>query len=217
MTPDYASPEQVLGQSLSTATDIYSLGVLLFELLTGSRPYTVRNLAPAAAARVVCEQENRKPSSAPGLSKQTKRELAGDLDTVVLKAMEKDPSRRYATAGDLAEDLRRILEGMPILARPATPLYRLTKFIKRHKTASLIAAAALAVVAGSLSFVSAQAHRSDAQIKHVQALADSAVSDMTEKLQHSSVSVELQASVFHNTLDYLNNLSKFPGTIRGSS
>jgi serine/threonine protein kinase len=211
MTPDYASPEQLLGQSVSTATDIYSLGVLLFELLTGSRPYTVRNLAPAATARVVCEQENRKPSSAPELSKQTKRELAGDLDTVVLKAMEKDPSRRYETAGDLAEDLRRILEGMPILARPATPLYRLTKFIKRHKTTSLIAAAASTVVAGALGFVSAQAHGSDARIKHVQALADSAVSDMTEKLQHSSASVELQASVFHNTLDYLNNLRQVFG------
>ncbi len=118
MTPDYASPEQVLGQPVSRASDIYSLGVLLFELLTGSRPYTLGKLAPAAAARVVCEQENRKPSSVPELSKQTKRELAGDLDTVVLKAMEKDPSRRYPTAGDLDEDLHRVLQGKPIPPRP---------------------------------------------------------------------------------------------------
>jgi serine/threonine protein kinase/Tfp pilus assembly protein PilF len=211
MTPDYASPEQMLGQAVGRASDIYSLGVLLFELLTGSRPYTLANLAPAAAARVVCEQENRKPSSVRELSKQTKRELAGDLDTVVLKAMEKDPSRRYPTAGDLDEDLHRVLQGKPILAKPAKPIYRLTKFLKRHMTASLIAAAASAVVVGSLVIVSAQRHASDARVKQVQALADSAVSDMTEKLQRSSASVELQAAVFHSTLDYLNRLRQASG------
>jgi eukaryotic-like serine/threonine-protein kinase len=211
MTPDYASPEQVLGQPVSTASDVSSLGVLLFELFTGSRPYTLGNLAPAAAAKVVCEQENRKPSSVPELSKQSKRELVGDLGTVVLKAMEKDPSRRYPIAGDLEEDLHRVLQGKPILAKPAKPIYRLTKFLKRHMTASLIAAAASAVVVGSLVVVSAQGHASDARVKRVQALADSAVSDMTEKLQRSSASVELQAAVFHSTLDYLNRLRQASG------
>src|SRR5258708_28040839 len=128
----------MLGQPVSRASDIYSLGVLLCELRTGSRRYTLGNLAPAAAARVVCERENRKPSSVPELSKQTKRELAGDLDTVVLKAMEKDPSRRYPTAGDLDEDLHRVLQGKPILAKPATRMYRRAKFLKRHSTPSRI-------------------------------------------------------------------------------
>jgi serine/threonine protein kinase len=101
----------LLGQTLTATTDIYSLGVLLFELLTGSRPYALRDLSPAAAERVVCEQENRKPSSVREISKRTRGELAGDLDRIVLKAMEKDPSRRYASADDLDRDLLRFLEG----------------------------------------------------------------------------------------------------------
>ncbi|HEX4165324.1 MAG TPA: protein kinase [Bryobacteraceae bacterium] len=211
MTPDYASPEQVLGQPLRTASDIYSLGVLLFELLSGSRPYTLGGLSPAAAERVICDQVNRKPSCVSGISKRTRQELAGDLDTIVLKAMDKDPSRRYATAGDLDHDLHRFLEGKPILAKPATPIYRLGKFVRRHKTGSLIAAAVSVVVAGALFFVSARAHAADTRVKQVQALADSAVSDMTEKLQGSSASVELQASLFHSTLDYLNRLRQESG------
>src|SRR6516164_2353295 len=98
MTPDYASPEQLLGQKLTTTTDIYSLGVLLFELLTGSRPYTLRDLSPGAAERVVCEQDNRKPSAIKELSRRTRRDLAGDLDRIVLMAMDKDPSKRYCSA-----------------------------------------------------------------------------------------------------------------------
>src|SRR5271165_7584106 len=117
MTPDYASPEQLLGQELTTATDIYSLGVLLFELLTGSRPYTLRDISPAAAERVVCEQECRKPSSVRELSSRTRKELAGDLDRIVLMAMDKDPSRRYPSAEDLDQDLLRFLQGRPVLAR----------------------------------------------------------------------------------------------------
>src|SRR6516164_4646213 len=142
MTPDYASPEQLLGRPLTTAADIYSLAVVLFELLTGARPYTLSDLAPGAAERIVCEQANRKPSSVPEISKQTRNELAGDVDTIVLKAMEKDPARRYGSADELDQDLLRFLEGQPILARRATLIYRLSKFVKRHKTASLIAGAA---------------------------------------------------------------------------
>jgi serine/threonine protein kinase len=116
LTPDYASPEQMLGRPLTTATDIYSLGVLLFELLTGARPYKLSDLSPGAAERIVCEQANRKPSSVPEISKQTRNELAGDLDTIVLKAMDKDPLRRYASVEDLDQDLCRFLEGKPTLA-----------------------------------------------------------------------------------------------------
>src|SRR5271163_4308097 len=95
MTPDYASPEQIQGKQLTTATDIYSLGVLLFELLTGSRPYTLSDLSAVAADRVVSERRGKKPSSAPGISGTAKKELSGDLDGIVLKAMDLDPSQRY--------------------------------------------------------------------------------------------------------------------------
>ena len=211
LTPDYASPEQLLARPLTTATDIYSLGVLLFELLTGARPYTLSDLSPGAAERIVCEQANRKPSSVPEISKQTRNELAGDVDTIVLKAMDKDPSRRYGSAQELDEDLRRVLEGKPILAKPATPLYQLKKFVKRHKTASVIAGVASTVVAAAILFASIQSHAADARVRRIETLADLAVSDMTEKLQQSAVSVELQASLFHSTLNYLNQLKQDSG------
>ena len=115
LTPDYASPEQIIGREITTASDIYSLGVLLFELLTGSRPYALRDLSPAAAERVVCEQESRKPSLVAGLSTQIKRELSGDLDRIVLMAMDPDPARRYQSAQHFEEDLIRYLEGKPIV------------------------------------------------------------------------------------------------------
>ena len=122
LTPDYASPEQIIGREITTASDIYSLGVLLFELLTGSRPYALRDLSPAAAERVVCEQERRKPSLVAGLSTQMKRELSGDLDRIVLMAMDPDPARRYQSAQHFEEDLVRYLEGKPIAARKSNGL-----------------------------------------------------------------------------------------------
>jgi tetratricopeptide (TPR) repeat protein len=145
------------------------------------------------------------------ISKRTRKDLAGDLDTIVLKAMDKHPTRRYPAVDDLDQDLLRFLEGKPILAKRATPVYRLSKFLRRHKTASLIAGAASIVVAGSILFVSMQSHAADARVKRVQGLADFAVSDMTEKLQQSSASVELQASLFHSTLNYLNQLRQDSG------
>ncbi|MBV9156674.1 MAG: serine/threonine protein kinase, partial [Acidobacteriaceae bacterium] len=120
LTPDYASPEQLLGGELTSSTDIYSLGVLLFELLTGSRPYSLTGLSPGAAERVVCDPEIRKPSSVRGLAASTRKELAGDLDRIVLTAMDVDPARRYHSAQHLEEDLVRFLQGKPISARKAT-------------------------------------------------------------------------------------------------
>jgi serine/threonine protein kinase len=211
MTPDYASPEQLLGRKVTRATDIYSLGVVLFELLTGSRAYSLRDLSPGEAEKVVFEREIRKPSSISGLPKQTKQILAGDLDRIVLMAMEKDPSRRYASAEDLDQDLLRFLEGKPVRARRSTSFYRLSRFLARHKMASLMAGAISAVFAGSMLFFLLESHAADARLKHVQTLADSAISDMTQTLQQSSASVELQASVFRSTLTYLNQLRQYSG------
>jgi serine/threonine protein kinase len=206
MTPDYASPEQLLGHEVTTATDIYSLGVVLFELLTGSRPYVVRNLSPAAVEKIVCERETRKPSSVPGLPNRTKKTLAGDLDRIILMAMEKDASRRYVSADDLDQDLLRFLDSKPVRARRSTSIYRLRKFVARHRTPTLMAGATSAVLAGSMLFFSAESHLADVRLKRIQTLADAAISDMTQKLQQSSASVELQTSVFQGTLGYLNQL-----------
>ena len=211
MTPDYASPEQLRGQELTTATDVYSLGVLLFELLTGSRPYALGELSPAAAERLVCEQETRRPSSVHGLPNRIRKELSGDLDRIVLMAMEKDPSRRYLSAQHLEEDLVRFLQGRPVLARKSTSLYRLSKFLQRHKVASLMTCATLVVLVGSVLFSRWQSRRADRRVKQMATLADSAISDMTEKLQLSSTSVETQAAMFQSALNYLNQLRHSSG------
>jgi serine/threonine protein kinase len=212
MTPDYASPEQIQGKELTTATDIYSLGVLLYELLAGSRPYTLRNLSPAAAERVVCEQNPRKPSSTADLAKRMRREISGDLDRIVLTAMHVDPSQRYQSVQHLDEDLLRYLQGKPIAAKKSSLVYLLRKFVQRHKEAAVLTACALLLLpAVSLLVYSRQSRIAERRAKQIRTLADSAVSDMTDKLQHSSASTETQAAIFHSALRFLDGLRKSSG------
>jgi eukaryotic-like serine/threonine-protein kinase len=143
MTPEFASPEQVRGEPVSTATDVYALGVLLYLLLAGERPYDVRGKSAAEVERIVCEHEPAKPSSrAPeGL----RRRLRGDLDLIVLTALQKSEERRYQSPTALAQDLQRLQQGQPILARPDSTPYRVRKFVGRHRL--VVALAALLVVA----------------------------------------------------------------------
>ena len=210
MTPDYASPEQLQGKELTTATDVYSLGVLLFELLTGSRPYTFCGLSPAAAERVLLT-EGRKPSSAPDLSSRKKKELGGDLDRIVMTAMNHDPAQRYRSVQHLEEDLLRYLQGKPIAARSASPIYTLRKLVQRNKTAMLTALAMIALLSASLLIYSSQSRKADRRVTEVRALAGSAISDMTNKLQHSSASTKTQAALFHSALTYLDELRRSTG------
>jgi eukaryotic-like serine/threonine-protein kinase len=180
LTPDYASPEQVTGQPITTASDVYSLGVLLYELLTGHRPYRVKSLAPQEMARIICEQEPDRPSTVvsrvetihhndgttqnltpemvsatrEGQPEKLRRRLAGDLDNIVLMALRKEPERRYASVEQFSEDLRRHLEGLPVSARNATLGYRVAKFVNRHRAG--VGAAALillSLVAGMIATV----------------------------------------------------------------
>ena len=143
MTPDYASPEQVRGDPVSTVTDVYSLGAVLYELLTGCRPHQLVTYAPLEIAWKICEGEVRSPSAVGG------RHLRGDLDVIVLQAMQKEPARRYRSVEQFSEDIRRYLEGMPVIARPDTLTYRAVKFVQRHRLGLVgVGAIFLALVGG---------------------------------------------------------------------
>ena len=147
MTPEYASPEQILGQPITTASDVYSLGVLLYVLLTGAHPYRGDSSQSLhELERSICDGNPKKPSQAapPALA----RELRGDLETIILTAMRKEPQRRYGSADQLAEDVRRYLAGEPLRARPDTLLYRTQKFVGRNRLATGLSAAAIVLLIG---------------------------------------------------------------------
>jgi len=175
MTPEYASPEQIRGQAITTATDVYSLGVLLFELLTGRRPYRSTSQSLLEMERLVCESEPERPSAVinrkeENLSRdgepataitpervsqdrglqpgELQRRLQGDLDTIVMKALEKDANRRYATAFELSADIARYLSHQPVLARPASTTYRAQKYVRRHPVGVTVAAGLVLLLAG---------------------------------------------------------------------
>jgi eukaryotic-like serine/threonine-protein kinase len=143
MTPEYASPEQVRGDPVTTAADVYSMGVLLYELLAGKCPFHIRTDSPLEIARAICEQTPPPPSTA-SESPDASR-IKGDLDKVVMMAMRKEPERRYAAIGLFSADVKAYLEGYPLQARTDTWGYRSSTFVRRHKTG--VAGAALFVLA----------------------------------------------------------------------
>lgn len=148
MTPAYASPEQVRGKLVTTASDVYSLGVVLYELLTGKSPYQLSDESDVTLQVAIRDQDPVKPSSAVRSVETTgtlTRELRGDLDTIVLKALRKEPEHRYASVGALAEDIGRYLAHLPVHARRAGMSYRLRKFVRRNRLA-VAAGAVVAVV-----------------------------------------------------------------------
>jgi len=138
MTPDYASPEQIRGEPASTLTDVYALGVVLYELLTGVKPFENPAKQLHDKLRSICEEEPEKPSIAaqrrsPGDRKKVGHRLRGELDNIILKAMQKEPARRYGSVEQLDEDLRRYLEGLPVLTQNDSVFYRMRKFVARHR------------------------------------------------------------------------------------
>jgi eukaryotic-like serine/threonine-protein kinase len=148
MTPDHASPEQVRGQTITTSSDVYVLGVLLYKLLCGSSPFFISSVRLSEIERAICEKDPPPPSqlvssddslesqsiaeSRGTSSNKLRRILNGDLDNIVLMAMRKEPERRYASAQQMASDVQRYLDGMPVIAHRDTVSYRTTKFVKRH-------------------------------------------------------------------------------------
>jgi serine/threonine protein kinase len=247
MTPEYASPEQVQGEHVTTVSDVYSLGVLLYELLSGHSPYHFKTLLPQDIAQVISDSEPEKPSTVinrveevttggrkgtkltpesvsktrDGRPEKLRRKLAGDLDNIVLMAMRKEPPRRYSSVGQFSEDIRRHLEGLPVVARKATLSYRGATFIRRNTVAVAAAAVISLILLVGLAATGWEAHvargertraeaagaRAERRFNQVRRLAHSVLFDYNEAIQDLPGSVPVRERLVKDALEYLDSLA----------
>jgi tetratricopeptide (TPR) repeat protein len=215
LTPDYASPEQVRGEPITTSTDIYSLGAVLYELVTAARPHHFETRTPPEIERVVCLQDVPRPSASTGADGVPARELRGDMDNIVLKALEKDQPRRYGHAEELAADLQRYLDGQPVLARPCSFRYRAAKFVRRNKALVFATAAvALALTLGlALSLWQAGVARQQRQAAErrfdlARRVAGSLLYEVNDAIEDLAGSSKARELLLRRSLEYLDALSK---------
>jgi serine/threonine-protein kinase len=180
MTPEYASPEQVRGATMTTASDVYSLGVVLYELLTGRRPYRLTSRRPEELSRAITEQTPARPSSMSTLRQP--QSLRGDLDNIVLMAMRKEPARRYESAAQFSADIQRHLEELPVVARQDTFTYRASKFIRRHRVAVAAAFLILLSLVGGIIATTWQAQAA----RHERAKAEDVKNALVRMLNYSN-------------------------------
>jgi eukaryotic-like serine/threonine-protein kinase len=239
MTPAYASPEQVRGEPITTASDIYSLGVVLFEIFTGRRPYRVKSNTAHELARVICDEEPDKPSTAitktdrgaaqtsarvEELSRKRsteperlERRLKGDLDNILLKAMRKEPQRRYASVEQFSEDLHRHLANLPVSAHEDSLGYRTEKFVRRNVipvTAGVIAVLSLLVglIVTTIAFRQARNERAlaESRFEDVRKLAHTFIFDVHDAIQNLSGSTPARALIANTGTEYLDRLASAP-------
>ena len=213
MTPEFASPEQVAGDPVTTATDVYSLGVVLHWLLAGCSPYGAETGNPARLAQAIGSLEPQRPSGA-----AKRRELRGDLDAILLKALRKEPERRYGSVEQFSDDIRRHLEGLPVQARKGTWSYRAGKFLSRHRTG--VAAAALLVatlVAGVVTTLlearvaEASQRRAEARFNDVRKLANSLLFEINDSIKDVPGATRGRQLILQRSLEYLDRLAAESG------
>jgi tetratricopeptide (TPR) repeat protein len=206
MTLDYASPEQVRGGSVTTATDVYSLGAVLYRLLTGGLPY-----APATTSydvqRAIVEQDPTRPSA-------LKPGLGPDIDAIVRMAMRKEPERRYPSVELLAEDVRRYLAGEPVMARRGTWRYRASKFVYRHRLPVALATAGVLALTITTGIAVRQARRAERRFGQLQRLAGSFLFDFESSIHSLPGSTAARRLVVQTGLEYLESLAHDAGEDR---
>ncbi len=203
LTPRYASPEQIKGEAMTIATDVYSLGVVLYELLTGRSPYQSVDGSVQELTEEVCEKEPRKP------------QLSGDIDNILLMALRKEPSRRYASVNDLQQDIQRHLENIPVRARNDSFWYRTTKFVARHKAA---VGASVLVVLALLTGLIVTLHearvagieraRAERRFNNVRKLANSLMFEVHDSIRDLPGALPARKLLVNGALEYLDSLSQ---------
>jgi tetratricopeptide (TPR) repeat protein len=210
LTPYYASPEQIRGEPITTVSDVYALGLLLYLLLAGRRPFELADAAPEEALRLVCEQDPPKPSeAAPGVPG-----LRGDLDVITLMALRKEPARRYGSVQELSDDVRRYLEGFPVRARPDALGYRARKFVERHRAgfAAAVVALVLLVLGTVTTFMQwrrAERERSRAEQRFadVRRLANALIFEVHDEIEDLPGATRARESIVRRGLEYLDSLA----------
>jgi tetratricopeptide (TPR) repeat protein len=205
MTADYASPEQVRGQRVSVATDVYSLGAVLYELLTGHRPHQLKSYDPAEIVQRVCVDSVQPPSAWGNAS------LRGDLDTILCRAMEKEPSRRYNSIAQFSEDIHRHLSGLPIMAHPDTLSYRVGKFIRRHYMGVAAVIAVMLALSGGMAVALMQARLAQERFDDVRAMANRFLFDFHDSIVGLEGATKARELVVSTALEYLNRLARKAG------
>jgi non-specific serine/threonine protein kinase/serine/threonine-protein kinase len=227
LTPDYASPEQVHGQPITTVSDVYSLGVILYELLTGARPRNGREDGGEAATQGEAVRPSRAVrrrtgesagGAAPGghsVPFPPWRQLRGDLDNIVLMALRTDPARRYASVEQLAEDIRRYLASKPVIARADTWAYRATKFLRRHAVGATAAAAIFVAILAALVVVEHQSRiaraarlRAEQRFNDVRQLAHALIFELHDAIQDLPGGTAARRQLVRTALHYLDSLAQ---------
>ena len=210
-TPNYASPEQVLGEAITTASDTYSLGVLLYLLLAEVPPYLLKEGTTAEMLRLICSEPPCKPS----IVSIAPERLDADLDAIVLKAMRKDPQERYNSADEFASDIRAYLDGRPVLARRGTLRYRASKFVRRNRLAlgalTLVFASLVAGLAGVLwQFRKAtmERRRAESRSEDMRQLSQSLLSEIDEAVKQLPGSTPVRRLLVERVLQRLDHMAK---------
>ncbi len=211
MTPDYASPEQVRGEQITVAADVYSLGIVLYELLIGERPYKITNLAPLEIEEIVCATELSTPSIRLADDVKLRRQVEGDLDNILLMALRKDPGRRYGSVAQFAEDIRRHLDGQTVIARPDTFSYRWSKYARRNRLPLALGAMLLiAMLVGTILTVH-EGIRSQRRFDEVRSLAASLLNEIDPEAAKLPGAANVRRLLMEKSLGYLDRLSEEAG------